>query len=137
MNPEPASRWLAHPVPMRCIDGRGNSVDLTVRFEYNAADPFAVWVCFPRGIRWAMSRELLSRGMSDPAGDGDVHVEPGVDEAGQGVVLLEFRSPDGHLRAQAATRELYRFLTRTMAVVPFGTEKVDIDAILGELLATE
>ena len=137
MTPRPTSRWLAHPVSMHCIDRHGTTVDLTVRFEYDAADPFAVWICFPRGIRWAMSRELLSRGMSDPAGDGDVHVEPAVDDWGRGIVRFEFSSPDGHLHAEATTRELYRFLTRTLAVVPFGTEDLDVDAIVGELLGAE
>ena len=90
----------------------------------------------PASIRWAICRTLLSRGLTDPAGDGDVQLWPSIDEDGRGVVMLEFRSPDGRLVAQASTRELYRFLTRTLAVVPSGTEAAhfDVDELIADLL---
>lgn len=78
-------------------------------------------------------------GLTDPAGRGDLHLWPSVDEDGRAVVVLEFRSPHGHLVAQAHSHEVYQFLTRTLAVVPACTESayMDLDALVADLLGSE
>ena len=98
-----------------------------------------MWITFGSGaasIRWAMSRSLLAQGLTDPAGEGDLRLRPSLDHDGSGVVVFEFHSPDGRFVAQASTRELYRFLTRTLAMVPFGSESAhfDVDAIISDLM---
>ena len=45
-------------------------------------------------------------------------------------------SYDVHVVAEVSTRELYRFLTRSLAAVPFGSEHqhLDLDGLLADLL---
>jgi hypothetical protein len=83
-----------------------------------------------------MARSLLAQGLTDPAGDGDLRLRPSLDQDGSGVVVFEFHSPDGRFVARASTRELYRFLTRTLAMVPFGSESdhFDVDGIISDLM---
>ena len=84
-----------------------------------------MWIRFgtqETSMRWALSRELLASGLTDRAGDGDVQLWPGTDKDGHSVVVMEFRSPDGRLIAEAPTRDVYRFLTRSLAAVPAGSE---------------
>jgi hypothetical protein len=141
MTQQPMSRVLAQPLTMRCVDPLGVSREVQASFEYDPADPYAVWVVFPSAggdIRWAVCRSLISRGLTDPVGEGDVQLWPGTDERGHGVVMIEFRSPTGHLLAEASTRELYRFLTRTLALVPVGTEAdhLDLDVLIADLIGS-
>jgi len=141
MTQTPMSRVLAQPITMSCVDQYGFAKDLLTTFEYDPSDPYAVVVAFPAGdgyVRWAFCRSLISRGLTDPVGEGDVQVWPGTDEDGRGVVIMEFRSPSGHLLAQAPTREIYRFVTRTLAAVPYGSEDLyfDVDDLIASLLGS-
>ena len=63
-----------------------------------------------------------------------MQVLPGVDD-GRAVVLLEFHSPTGRLVAWHP-RTVHRFLVRTLAAVPTGTERVhlDLDGLVDALL---
>ena len=138
MTSQPISPVMAQHVTLRAPDA-GPGVELDAVFEYDIRDPFAVWITFGSGassIRWAMSRSLLAQGLTDPAGEGDLRRRPGLDEEGSGVVVFEFHSPDGRFVAHAPTRDLYRFLTRTLATVPFGSESehFDVDAIIDDLM---
>ena len=60
---------------------------------YNPVDPFAVTATFsspPAGeVVWIFARDLLSRGLSGPAGEGDVHVWPSLDANGRTTVIME------------------------------------------------
>ena len=139
MTSQPISPVLEQHVTLRGLNSRAGSVELDAVFEYDSRDPFAVWITFgsgAAGIRWAMSRQLLAQGLTDPAGEGDLRLRPSLDDDGSGVVVFEFHSPDGRFVAQASTRELYRFLTRTLAMVPFGSESAhfDVDAIIADLM---
>ena len=64
-----------------------------------------------------------------------MQVLPGIDD-GRAVVLLEFHSPTGRLVALAPTQTVHRFLVRTLAAVPAGTERVhlDLDGLVNALL---
>jgi len=136
---QPISPVLEQHVTLRGLNSRAGSVELDAVFEYDSRDPFAVWITFgsgAAGIRWAMSRQLLAQGLTDPAGEGDLRLRPSLDDDGSGVVVFEFHSPDGRFVARASTRELYRFLTRTLAMVPFGSESAhfDVDAVIADLM---
>ena len=140
MTQQPMSSTLAQELTVRCVDEESTYVELRAGFAFDPADPYAVWVTVPwygRTLRWAMCRSLLSRGLTDPVGEGDVQLWPSTDETGSGVVVLDLRSADVHLVAEASTRELYRFLTRTLAAVPFGSEHqhLDVDELIGDLLS--
>ena len=46
---------------------------------------------------------------------------------------MELCSPDGRLVTLLLTNELYRFLARTLAVVPLGTESIDLDQLVAAI----
>lgn len=126
-------------IALECADDHGTTHHVASVFGYAASDPYAVTVtfCTPQGdLPWTFARDLLVRGLDGPVGDGDVHVWPAITDRGRAVLLVELTSPDGHLVAQARTDEVYRFLTRSLALVPSGTEgdHLDVDGLVGQLL---
>ena len=136
---QPISPTLSQELTLQCVDARGRGVELVASFGYDPSDPYAVWITFPSAqgdVRWAMCRATLLRGLTDPAGQGDLEMWPSIDHDGRAVVVLEFRSPGGQLIALAHTHEVYRFLTRTLAAVPAGTESdhLDLDGLVADLL---
>lgn len=55
--------------------GRSDIPPLHIRLEWNAEDPYAVQMTFPRRPEldpWMLSRDLLEQGLSGPVGVGDV-----------------------------------------------------------------
>lgn len=140
MTQPPMSRLLAQELLLRCVDPTAGHREVRAGFTYDPSDPYAVSVTVPDAdgdLRWTMCRSLLCRGLTDPVGEGDVQLWPSTDMAGSGVVVMDLWSPARHLVAEVSTRELYRFLTRTLAVVPLGSEHqhLDVDALIGELLS--
>ena len=136
---QPQTRVLSQDLTLQILDAWGRSVDLPSTFGYDAADPWAVWITFrgPRDtVRWAVGRDLLLQGLTDPAGEGDVQLWPSIDEAGRAAVVMELCSPDGRLVTQLRTHDLYRFLTRTLALVPVGAESIDLDDLVAEITRT-
>jgi hypothetical protein len=130
------SRALSQELVLQCLDAYGRSLDLPASFGYDPSDPWAVWITFrgPRDdVRWAVGRDLLLQGMTDPAGEGDIQLWPSIDENGRAAVVMELCSPDGRLVTQLLTNELYRFLTRTLAAVPLGTEWIDLDQMVAAI----
>lgn len=131
---------VTQSVSMECVDGAGQVLSLDAVLGYAAGDPYAVTTTFrtPAGdVVWTFARELLIRGLTSPAGDGDVHVWPCLDSGGNAVVIVELNSPDGELLVQVPTKELYRFVNRTLAAVPVGSESdhLDLDQLIGQLMA--
>ena len=138
---QPVSRTISADLVLQVLDAWGRTVDLPAELGYDPADPWAVWITF-RGasgrstepVRWAMGRDLLMRGMTDPAGEGDVQLFPSVDENGRAAVVMELCSPDGRLVTQMRTSDLYGFLVKTLMAVPLGTESVDLDLLVESLI---
>jgi Streptomyces sporulation and cell division protein, SsgA len=133
---QPMSRVLTQDLTLQCIDPWGRPLDLPASFGYDPADPWAVWITFrsPNDeVRWAVGRDLLLQGLTDPAGEGDIRLWPSIDEDGRAAVVMELCSPAGQLVAQLRTSELYRFLTRSLAAVPRGTEWIDLDLMVASL----
>lgn len=126
-------------VQLRLCIPDADAVPLPVSLRYSARDPYAVRAVF-RGddleVEWVFARDLLSVGLSRPAGDGDVHVWP-CWESGQDTVLISLSSPDGKAVLEAEARDVQAFLQRTAHVVPLGDEALflDVDAELSRLLA--
>lgn len=134
------SSAVEQDITMQCMDSLGRAHDLDTVFSYHQRDPFAVTITFlthEGELPWTFSRDLLVRGMTDPTGEGDVHVCPSIDEARRAVVVIELSSPDGHLVTQARTEDVSRFLQRSVAVVPEGEESqhLDVDDMINQLLA--
>ncbi|MDX3855584.1 SsgA family sporulation/cell division regulator [Streptomyces sp. AK02-01A] len=116
---------------------RTETVPATLR--YDRGEPFAVCMAFPppatlegTEVTWEFSRELLAKGMTEPAGVGDVRVRP----FGYGRTVLEFHAPEGTAMVHLRTSELRRFLERSQGLVPAGREHLylDLDHDLTELL---
>lgn len=107
--------------------------------RYDGEDPFAVRMAFPptatlegTEVSWAFSRELLTVGMDEPAGLGDVRVRP----FGYDRTVLEFHAPEGVAMVHVRTSEVRHFLDRSLGVVPVGREHLylDLDHDVAELL---
>jgi hypothetical protein len=90
-------------------------------------------------VRWTFGRELLSAGLYEPSGDGDVHVWPCLDSDGHAVVIIELCSPDGEALVQARTGDLTSFVGRMNKAVSPGSESslLDIDALLAAIFTAE
>ncbi len=136
------SRTLAQPVLADLCTLDGAHARVLTDLAYDAADPFAVSLVFratPHSVRWTFARSLLTAGLCDPTGDGDVHVWSCLDDAGVPVVMVELCSPDGDVLVQFRNHDVVSFLDRTEAVVPSGTESsvLDVDAVIAALLTTD
>ncbi|MEV5614007.1 SsgA family sporulation/cell division regulator [Streptomyces sp. NPDC052225] len=113
------------------------SIPATLR--YDVRDPFAVRMSFPApatlegvDVCWTFARELLSTGVAESAGTGDVRVRP----YGYDRTVLEFHAVEGTAIVHVRTGELQRFLTDTAELVPAGSEALhlDMDGDLAELM---
>jgi hypothetical protein len=131
---------VSHELVLELIDANGQSTPLDAELCYDSVDPYAVAACFDTGearVRWVFARELLSCGLYEPTGDGDVHVWPCLDAQGRAVTIIELSSPDGEALMQARSGDVTEFLRLTESLVPSGTEAdlVDIDETIALLLA--
>jgi hypothetical protein len=129
---------VTQSVQMDCVDSSGQAMSLEAELGYSPADPFAVTATFRTSggdVVWTFARELLIGGLTAPAGEGDVHVWPCLDTAGRAMVIIELNSPDGELLVQVPSRELYRFVNRTLSAVPLGGEGdfLDLDQLILQL----
>jgi len=115
--------------------------DVAVSLRYDTDDPYAVHSVFRVGptqqIAWVFARELLSLGLDELSGDGDVRIGPGCDQEGE-VVCITLRSPDGEATVQATADDVVEFLTAAYALCPRGREAqhLKIDRALVALFAT-
>lgn len=139
MTQQPVSHDVSHDLVLQCLDPGGRPIELPASLGYSPSDPYAVWLTFqtPSGdVSWAMARSLLCCALTSPAGQGDVRMWPSIDEDARAAVVMEFHSPDGRLVAQALAHQVHHFLTRTLAVVPLGTESdhIDLDELIESLL---
>lgn len=131
---------VSQAVDLELIDASGVATPIQAELHYDAADPYAVTTVFmtPRSqVRWTFGRDLLTEGLFEPAGDGDVHVWPCLDADGRAVVIIELCSPDGEALVQAKTGDLSLFVARMNSIVPVGSESehVDVDSAIAALLA--
>lgn len=130
---------VVRPLTLELIDASGTGTLLEAELRYDSFDPYAVAALFHSGgrpVRWVFSRELLALGVTEPAGDGDVHVWPCLDSGGRAVVMVELYSPGGEALLQARSGDVSGFLASTDDVVAPGDEPrhLDLDAVVGKLL---
>ncbi len=117
------------------------SVALSVVFHYDVADPFAVHATFRTGhgdgVRWVFARELLTVGVAQSVGDGDVKVWPSWDVTCPSI-FIGLASPDGEAVFCARARDLHDFLDRSYSLCPEGQEleHCDVDAAIDALCAS-
>ncbi|MFC5719799.1 SsgA family sporulation/cell division regulator [Streptomyces gamaensis] len=106
------------------------SFRIPVGLDYDSSDPYAVKFTFhlpgDAPVTWAFARELLLDGLSQPSGEGDVHIAPA--SAGQFsdvFIRLQVGAEGALFRAGAAP--LVAFLDRTDRIVPLGEERTVAD----------
>jgi hypothetical protein len=125
-------------VTMRLVVDGDDDVLVPTTFAYDAIAPFAVSAVFHTSegdVVWVFGRDLLTDGLREPTGHGDVIVWPALHH-GRTVLHLALSSPSGNALLEVESRDVMAFLRSTYAVVPRGTEMEaqDIDAELAELL---
>ncbi|MDO9457508.1 SsgA family sporulation/cell division regulator [Nocardioides sp.] len=138
MTQQPLAPAVTADIALHCDDELGRPMAFIATFSYDALDPYAVRVTFhvPAGdIPWVVARSLLTRGLGEPVGEGDIRLRPGLDEDGRAVVRMDFHSPEGRLQVEVRTADLLAFLGRTWLAVHPGDERVNVDALLDALLA--
>ncbi|MQY39993.1 Sporulation-specific cell division protein SsgB [Streptomyces sp. RB17] len=100
-------------------------VPVPTELRYHAGDPYAVRAMFcpdaGRKVEWFFARELLADGLHRPVGAGDVRLRP-TRRRGQDMVRVALMSPAGQAELLLPRPALARFLRRTDAMVPPGTE---------------
>jgi hypothetical protein len=141
-NTNTAPLAVTQPVTLDLIDPSGASTPIEAELHYDPTDPYAVTTVFLTGhsqVRWTFGRDLLTDGLYEPSGDGDVHVWPCLDTDGHAVVIIELCSPDGEALVQTKTGELHTFVDRMSRAVPPGHESdhIDVDAAISAILTAE
>ena len=120
----------------------GGTSEVPTVLRYDSSDPFALTIAFQLSegpVPWTFARDLLSTGLTEPTGDGDVHVWPGLDDEGFATVSIELCSPNGNALVELRTAEADLFMTRSHAVVAPGAESahLDVDALIAAIRTTE
>lgn len=139
MADRPTTPVVSHDLALHCDDELGHPMAFIATFAYDRADPYAVSLTFhiAQGeVHWLVARSLLLTGLLAPEGEGDVRLRPSLDTDGRPVVEMDFHSPEGRLVVEVSSRDLARFLARTEAEVPSGSESayVDLDDLAATLL---
>ncbi len=133
---------VTQAVTLELIDATGASTPIEAELQYDPSDPYAVTTVFMTAhsrVTWTFGRDLLSDGLYEPSGDGDVHVWPCLDSEGHAVVIIELCSPDGEALVQAKTGDLTAFVDRMSRAVRPGeeSEHMNVDAAIAAILSTE
>ncbi len=140
MNTAPLT--ITQPLMVELVGPTGAVTPVRSELSYDPQDPYAVTTVFRAGesqVSWTFGGDLLRDGLTEPAGDGDVHVWPCLDASGRAVVIIELCSPDGEALVQARTSDVIAFVERMNATVPQGTESalMDMDAVIAAILHIE
>jgi hypothetical protein len=131
---------ITTPLTLRVATGTGEA-ELSGELRYEPSDPFAVSLAIGvecgDPIIWTFARDLLSAGVTAPAGEGDITIEPAGAEAGDEERVLRVTLATDCLATLLVSMDrVVEFLVETYALVPTGTEldRVDIDAEIAALL---
>jgi hypothetical protein len=111
---------------------------LIAEFVYDPEDACAVTMVLQTAsgpVGWTFARELLMDGQYEPTGEGDVHVWPCLSSSGEAVVIVELCSPVGETLLQFPTRAVQDFVFASLDAVPAGTEQMDVDVWITEILS--
>lgn len=124
---------------LRMVVDDERSIDVPCSLEYRAEEPYAVRATFRTGaadIEWTFARDLISEGMTRPAGEGDVVVWTEI--AGpKPLVVLALNSPSGQAVLEVDRSVIEVFLARTYDIVPAGSETMEllVDSWIAQILS--
>ncbi len=141
MTAQPASDVVSQLFTVRRL-APGRPADVEADFCYDPAEPYAVTITFHDhavAARPELARSSLARGITEPVGGGRLSLWPSLTTEGRAVVVLSASCPDGDVVCEIRTNQLHRFLARTFALVPVGTESdhLDLDAVVERLLTSD
>jgi hypothetical protein len=128
---------------LQLVASQRTTLPLVASLFYSSDDPYAIRIEFSNQVgepfEWIFARDLLSMGILERGGTGDVTVWPSADSEGGAlgrVLNIELSSPFGQAHLEASVRRVSDFLRRTYQIVPAGeeSEHIDIDAELNDLL---
>lgn len=135
-----AGTTIRQPLTVETVGPQG-PVPTEAELRYDPSDPYAVAIAFEQlddEVVWVFGRDLLMRGVSAPAGEGEVRVFPSIDDDERAVIGLLLLSPSGQALAKLPSREVLDFLARTTRAVWPGTESEHLstdDAIAAILVS--
>jgi len=132
------STTVSAELELQLVASHRKIVPLAVSLFYFSDDPYAIRVAFHEGgdgpVEWTFARDLLSMGLQEREGPGDVTVWPsaGSDGGAPGSVLnIELSSPFGSAHFEASASRVSDFLRRTYQIIPAGEESEHIDFATG------
>jgi len=120
--------------------GNARRSPVPTSWVYRSDDPYAVSIEFFPGrqdrVQWRFARDLLLHGLTEPTGEGDVRIEPDLDDPGS--LKLKLRTPSGTATLDIARPQTQRFIDAAIELVPVGGERnfVDLDELDGLLACT-
>lgn len=133
---------IAHTVLMQVAVPPEGPQPMKVVLVYDVADPYAVRAEFHIAsevrVPWVFARQLMSKGLKEPTGDGDVRISPsGVGRDRR--VHITLMSQDCSADVQAAKADITRFLRESYSLCRPGEEHrhLDVGGGLRALLATD
>jgi sporulation and cell division protein SsgA len=131
---------FTHQLVAETCDLDGTTMPVPAELSYDSSDPYAATISFRTELGtvvWTFGRELLLEGILEPAGDGDVHVWPCLDDAGRFVIVLELCTPVGDALVHLPPDDVTSFADRMLATVPVGEESahLDLDSVVTQLLS--
>ncbi len=110
------------------------TLPLPTRLCYRSNDPYAVEAVFTQEdmvVSWTFARDLLTDGMQEQAGDGDVRVWPSASDAAR--IFIELSPPAGTALVSLPRSYVQDFLSQTTNIVPIGAEHTYISPVLHTL----
>jgi hypothetical protein len=106
------------------IDATVDTVPVPVTVRYYRDDPYALHldITTHRLVRWVIGRELLTAGLTGPAGAADVRVTSNDVEVG-----VALSTPDGEAMLIFRRADVVEVLRATYVLVPAGQESDALD----------
>ena len=137
-----SAQALACSLTVNLRSPEGLPVPVASELRYDSSNPFALTIAFhvnQSPVLWTFARGLLGAGLTEPTGDGDVHVWPCLSDEGLAIVSVELCSPHGDALVEVPTRVAAEFIDRTLALVPEGEESahLDVDALINAIRTAE
>lgn len=133
-------RTITTPLALVVTTATGEA-ELDAELRYDPTDPFAVSLAIGvdcgEPVVWTFARDLLAAGITAPAGEGDITVEPDpVAEASERLLRITLATDCLATMVTSADRAV-EFLVETYAAVPTGAEleRIDFDAEIEALLS--